>query len=356
MTEKWSAEKANEWYAKQPWFAGCNFIPSTAVNQIEMWRGESFDEQTIDRELALAEGLGMNAVRVYLHDLVWEEDPDGFKSRITRFLDLADARGIRALIVFFDDCWQPEPRGGVQPEPVPGVHNSRWVNSPGVSAASDPAQEPRLKAYVQDITGHFAEDERIIAWDVYNELGNVFLPTLALPLIHRIPRLAVKFIKFRFISIPTRRLFRKAVAWIREMNPSQPLTASVYINHPSLNRELLEASDIISFHNYETSKSLERQIGRLKKLGRPVFCTEYLNREEGSLFQTFMPVFKREKIACFNWGLVAGKTQTVNPWKKPGDGSEPALWFHDIYRPDGTPFSRDEVDFIRRMTGKSQSL
>ncbi len=39
--KRWSVEKANEWYAKQPWLVGCNFIPSTAVNQLEMWQEET---------------------------------------------------------------------------------------------------------------------------------------------------------------------------------------------------------------------------------------------------------------------------------------------------------------------------
>jgi hypothetical protein len=79
---KWPVEKAVEWYQTQPWLRGCNFIPNTAINQLEMWQAETFDLETIDRELGWAAELGLNAMRVYLHDLAWHQDPVGFKDRI----------------------------------------------------------------------------------------------------------------------------------------------------------------------------------------------------------------------------------------------------------------------------------
>ena len=88
--ERWTPEEANAWYARQPWFVGCNFNPSTAINQLEMWQAESFDEPTIDRELKWAQELGFNSIRVYLHNLLWDQDRDGFIDRIDRFLAMAD--------------------------------------------------------------------------------------------------------------------------------------------------------------------------------------------------------------------------------------------------------------------------
>ena len=351
MGKRWSQEKANEWYKKQPWLVGCNFIPSTAVNQLEMWQAESFDLETINHELGLAAGIGMNSIRVYLHDLAWQADPDAFKQRVDRFLALADSHGISTMFVIFDDCWQPIPYPGKQPDPVIGAHNHRWLNSPGQKAAVDPSQEKRLKTYVQDVVDSFSQDKRVLLWDVYNELGNIFLLTLGKPLYVKIPRLILDFTRYRFFNhIPTRQLFRKTVSWIREIDPSQPITAGVYLDHPKLNRELLTASDVVSFHNYEDSRSLEKQIEDLKTHGRPLLCTEYLNRLDGSLLETFLPVFKRERIGCFNWGLVAGKTQTIHSWQKRGNEEEPPVWFHDILRQDGSPFSRREIELLREIT------
>jgi len=352
--QRWSREKINEWYERQPWLVGCNFIPSTASNQLEMWQAESFDIQTISRELKWASELGMNAVRVYLHDLVWEEDAEGFKNRISTFLETADSCGIRTIFVLFDDCWFPDPETGPQKEPVPGYHNSRWVNSPGPEAAKDPGQEERLKNYIQDIVGTFASDNRILLWDVYNEVGNVFLPILARPWYQRIPKLLYRFPLFKLGFIPTLPLFRKSVAWIREVNPSQPLTASVYISHNKLNRILIESSDIITFHHYEGPEALKSQIDRLSGHGRPLICTEYLNRTNNCLFENSLPLFREHKTGCFNWGLVAGRTQTWYAWSRPmPDGREPDIWFHDILRKDGSPYSQEEAGFIRRMTGAS---
>ncbi len=348
--KRWTTEEIEAWYAAQPWLVGCNYIPSTAVNQLEMWQAETFDPETIRRELGWAADLGMNALRVYLHDLVWLEDPEGFKERIRLFLEIADGAGMKTLFVLFDDCWFPNPRTGKQDPPVPGYHNSRWASSPGPAAARDPEQQERLETYVKDIVGCFARDERILLWDVYNELGNIFLPTLAKPWFIRIPRLLFLYPRFKMGYIPTLGLFRKAVRWVREAGPSQPLTAAVYIRHGKLNRLLIESSDILSFHNYENVKSLERQIRKLKKAGRPLLCTEYLNRCGKSRFGTFLPVFRREKIGCFNWGLVDGKTQTKYSWQHPRpDGSEPPLWFHDIFHSNGTPYDPAEIEFFENQ-------
>src|SRR4051812_7397814 len=86
---RWTVERAAHWYAAMPWLVGCNFTPSYAINQLEFWQEETFDLSVIDRELGWAAHLGMNAVRVYLHDLLWDADPIGFVRRIDAFLATA---------------------------------------------------------------------------------------------------------------------------------------------------------------------------------------------------------------------------------------------------------------------------
>ena len=331
---RWSAEKANEWYAHQPWLVGCNFIPSSAINQLEMWQSETFDPATIERELAWAAGIGFNTVRTYLHDLAWQADASGFKQRIDCFLDIASRQGIRPILVIFDDCWNPDPRIGVQPAPRPGIHNSGWMQSPGVDVANQgPSAWGRLENYVKDILGSFGEDDRILFWDLYNEPGNSKNGEKSLPLL-------------------------KAVfEWARTINPSQPLTAGVWFDNDLLNEFQLAASDVITFHHYWEHDKLEREIARLNAYGRPVICTEWLARTCGGLVATNLPVFANEKVGCLNWGLVAGKTNTIYPWKEVVDPSqvldlhaEPALWFHDLLRPDGAPYDPAEIETFRRFT------
>jgi hypothetical protein len=348
--ERWSSERANAWYEQQGWLVGCNFIPSTAVNQLEMWQAETFDKATIDRELSWAADLGFNTLRVFLHDLLWQHDAEGLKTRMDTFLSVAASHRIKAMFVFFDDCWY-EPTGhGPQPAPQAGLHNSRWLKSPGRAVVTDPKRWAYLRTYVQDILSTFANDERVLMWDLYNEVGNHYLPSLALPQ----PQKAFTLLNFRlrqrFAPNASLELLRATFTWAREVNPSQPLTSSIWIPDPRLDHYLLKTADVVTFHNYKNEANLKRQIKLLKTFGRPVLCTEYMARTKKSLFETHLPIFKAEKVGCYNWGLVSGKTQTIYTWKDAGQRDEPELWYHDIFRPDGTPFSQAEVTVIRELT------
>ena len=323
---RWPASKAREWYEKQPWLVGCNFIPSNAINQLEMWQADTFDSATIDRELKWASELGFNTVRVYLHDLAWEADATGFKQRINRFLELAEKHQIKPMLVLFDDCWNANPKIGKQPEPRPGIHNSGWLQSPGRDVVNHPEFWPRLEKYVKDILATFAKDQRVLLWDVYNEPGNEGQGSKSLPLL------------------------KQTFQWAREVNPTQPLTAGLWSRSKEFNDFQEAASDIITFHNYSTAGNLAEQINTLKKLDRPVICTEWLMRGTSDV-ATCLPVFKQQRVGCYNWGLVAGKTQTIYPWKSQLDSPEPKIWFHDLLRKDGTPFIAEEAALFRKLTG-----
>jgi hypothetical protein len=264
-----------------------------------------------------------------------------------KYLSIAEGHGITTAFVLFDDCWFPGAEAGPQPDPKPGVHNSRWLQSPGVAAARDPGQQPRLKAYVQDICATFGHDPRVLFWDVYNEVGNSFLPVMARPWHHRLVPLVARMLRFQLMPISTVPLARRSFSWIRDVEPDQPLTASIWIGHARLNRLLISLSDIVSFHNYRPAANLERQIRRLQEHGRPLVCTEYLARTAGSTFGECLPVFSQYRVSCFNWGLVNGRTQTCYSWQDHGNPEEPEVWFHDILRPDGSPFDPDEVELIR---------
>jgi len=331
MAVRWSRKKAWEWYNEQPWIVGCNFTPSTAGNQIEMWQKETFNIETIRRELGWASDLGFNTARVYLHDLIWEADPDGMKERMNILLDSAARAGVRPVFVFFDDCWNTEFSMGKQPEPRPGVHNSVWVQSPGSRMVTDPTSWGRLKEYVGDILGSFGSDERILMWDLYNEPGNNKLGEASLGLL------------------------RSVFDWAREAGPSQPLSVGVWFDNAALNEFQLGASDVVTFHNYNDAANLEDQIKRLSGYGRPLICTEYMARTRGSRFETHLPIFKREHVGCINWGFVSGRTQTIYPWGSTEGSPEPQPWFHDVLRRDGTPFDAGEVSFIKDIIGRNRS-
>src|SRR5437016_4347054 len=254
--ERWTEKAANEWYAKHPWLVGSNYTPASAINELEMWQADTFDRPGIDKELSWAESIGLNTMRVFLHDLTWQQDPAGFKKRIDTFLQIAEKHHIKPLFVLFDSCWDPNPQLGKQREPRPGVHNSGWVQSPGAEALRDSSQYPRLEAYVKGIVGAFGRDKRIL--------------------------------------------------WL------QPYR-------------------------------------------RPILCTEYMARGNGSTFQGSLPIAKKYHVAAINWGLVAGKTQTYLPWdswQHPYTDREPAIWFHEIFRTNGIPYRQEEAEFIREIIGR----
>jgi hypothetical protein len=352
QSARWSEQRANDWYAKQPWLVGSNYIPKDAINELEMWQAASFDPEEIDKELGWAEGLGMNTMRVFLHDLLWEQDAPGFQKRIDQFLAIAARHHIRPLFVLFDSCWDPQPKLGPQRPPIPGVHNSGWVQSPGAKALADPGQVPRLKAYVQGVVGAFAKDDRILGWDVWNEPGSDTTgsyPKTEMKMSEKLARVAA--------------LLPQAFAWAREMNPTQPLTSGVWDIDTSkdesapdeIQRIQLRESDVITFHNYSWPESFKSEIAWLRRFHRPVICTEYMARPAGSTFDGILPVAKAEHVGAINWGFVAGKTQTYYPWESwehPYILSPPPIWFHEVLREDGTPYRQAEVDLIRELTGK----
>lgn len=350
---RWSLDQAAQWYEKQPWLVGSNYIPSNAINQLEMWQEDTFDLKRIDLELSWAKALGMTTMRVFLHDLLWLQDPAGFKSRIDQFLKVTDKYRIRPAFVLFDSCWNPNPHLGQQPDPVPGVHNSGWVQSPGADGLTDQNQYARLEGYVKDIVGAFAHDPRVLMWDVWNEPDNLNLDSYGA----QEPANKVALVQ---------NLLPQVFQWARSANPDQPLTSGIWIGDWStfltlnqMQQMQLENSDVITFHNYGTPDDFQQRVTWLSQYNRPLICTEYMARPR-STFNPIMEIAKQNYVGVINWGFVAGKTQTYYPWDSwehpypPVHFGDPHMdgfeWFHEILNPDGTPYHSNETSYIKQMT------
>ena len=310
-----------------------------------MFQAETFDPDTIGRELTWAADLGLNSIRLFLHDLLWRTD-DTFLDRVEHVLELADAVGIGVMPVLFDGVWNPVPHLGDQGRPRPGVHNSMWVQSPGAAVIRDPSRWEQLHEYVDAVLARFGDDPRVQVWDLFNEPDN--------PNGFTYP--AIELADKRSAVTP---LVEAVFDWATEADPSQPLTVGIWIGvhgRPErvsrLNRISLARSDVLSFHSYRRRAPVRRAVAHLARYERPLLCTEWLARSSGSTVD-LLEGFAQLGVGAYAWGLVSGRTQTIHPWTswaRPGRG-EPDPWFHDLLRSDGSPYDTQEVGLLRRVTG-----
>jgi len=354
---RWTARRAQDWWSKQPWICGFNFLPSSAVNFLQMWQADTFDKETIARELRWAGRIGFNAVRTNLHPLVWENDRDGLAERVDWLMDAAADNGMRVVPCLFDDCGfgGMEPAPGPQSAPVLGVHNSRAVASPGRARVMDRDGWPVLEAFVTDVVTTFARDERVLFWDLYNEPGNrmIFGPD--------------GFSQYdAALDVHALALMRATFRWARAAGPDQPVTVGAWTTTTSgsadapyrtdIDRRAIELSDIVTFHAYLDTPLVAAIIDTLSAGGRPVLCTEWMARPTGSTIADQLPLFRDRGIGCFQWGLVRGATQTHLPWpealvRRHGGHADRSVWFHDLLHPDGAPYDEAEVQTIAALIG-----
>jgi hypothetical protein len=346
VAARWPADRANAWYQAQGWLVGANYVPATASNQIEMFQAGTYDPRRIDGELQVARRIGFNTMRVFLHDQLWAQDKAGFLQRLAQFVAIASNRGIKPLFVFFDSCWDPHPKIGPQRAPIAGVHNSGWVQSPGADRIDDPNYLPVLKDYVTGVIGAFRGDSRVLAWDLWNEPDN---PAKQYRDTERPDKLKV-----------VGNLLPQVFDWARSVDPTQPLTSGVWqgnwsdkARRSAIASTQLDNSDVITFHSYAKPDDFAERIDELAPLGRPIICTEYLARPEGSTIEGILPIAKQRGVGVYNWGFVAGRTQTYLPWDSwdhPYKGAPP-VWFHDLLQPDGRPYRASEIQTIQQLTG-----
>jgi len=358
---RWTPARAQEWYAGQAWPCGFNFLPSTAVNFVEMWDAETFDETTIERELGWARDAGFNTVRTNLPFILWRQSPRDLIDRASRFLEIAEAQGLKTVYCFFDDCGfsGDETTLGPQRDPISGVHNSRAVASPGRSVVMDRTMWPLLKDYVVDVLSEFLHDPRILFWDLYNEPGNkmVFDESGGN--------------SFSDALVPASfELMVELFGWARDVGPVHPITVggwripapwekvnddSNVLYNNAIDQSAFALSDIITFHAYCGVTRMKQVLALLEKYDRPLMCTEWMARSAGSRIEELLPMFNEKRIGAWQWGLVRGRTQTHIPWPGlkqllPDYDESSDEWFHDLFEADGAPHSQAEIDLILALS------
>ncbi len=352
MITKWTEEKANEWYKTKGWLRGCNFIPSVCANRADMWQAYDCERHfaVAEKELKLCKEIGFNTIRIFLEFNVWLAEHDSFMANLERFITLADSLGISILMGLTSEAQLP--RGGSyipkklgEQEYAWGYHQGRWPLTEEQKAltpyhfAELPEVSEKFYEMVREVVGKYAQDNRIIVWNVYNEPG-VVIRERAIPILERM------------------------FAECRALDPIQPLCADVYYSYYSYDKietaaekVALDLSDIISFHSYMAYDLMVPQIKELKKLNRPIFMTEWLSRTSWSTVEDLYPLFYLENIACYCWGFVLGKTQTNEPWEDywnhfysgdPKAKYDFGRWMHDLFRPNYRPYIPEEIELIKR--------
>ena len=351
--EKWTKEKAWQWYNSHPWIRGCNYMSADCINRVDQWQELHFEERlkTTEEELKVMKELGFNSVRLILEYVVWEKEHDSFLERFERYISLLDKYGISAMIVLANDCMPPKtelwkmPDIGEQSYDI-GYHGGKKHSQHGRHTGpaphfylDDPKTAESYFKMVEEIVTLYKDDNRILMWDLFNEPGNSQRSGITLPILERMVKV------------------------VRNINPSQPLTIGAWCCDKNYEFTMpedvfaIENSDIITYHNYSRYDEHIRVIKYLKRFGRPLINTEWLARCTGNTVQDNFPLFYLENIGCYNWGFVAGKYQTYEPyeahWQWYNDDKNAPIdftkWFHDLYRPSLRPYDPKETELIKKF-------
>ena len=353
MNRKWTIEEANEWYEKQGWLRGCNFIGSDCANRLDMFQSYKSEEKlaTAERELALCQKIGFNTVRLWANFDVYYAEPDSYMEIFDKYIDLCAKYGQKVMVVLTHE--EDLPRGDVfvpkkmgEQTYALGEHQGRVPMTPEEKAipAKHYYEYPELREsfleMVRKTVRKYAKDERIICWNVENEPG---------------------------IAIGDRAIELLEVLFdlVRAEDPIQPLCADVWrgIKNDDIvsnsEKKAYELSDVISFHSYQSFDRVVSQIRFHQKRGegRPILLTEWLHRiNHNDIFDVY-PLLYITNVANYCWGFVLGKTQTHEPWpvmweqwdRGEDHGYDFTKWQHDLFRPNLRPYDPREIALIERF-------
>ena len=350
MNQKWSKEKANEWYKKQGWLRGCNFIGSDCTNRLDMWQSYKSEEKlvTADKELALCDKIGFNTVRLWMNFDVYYKEKNSYMDILEKYISLCDKHHQKVMIVLAYE--EDLPRGEVfvakemgEQKYALGEHQGR-IPLEKEEIEKTPYHYLEYKELhdifiemVKNIVSKYANDERVLCWNIFNEPG----------------------IMIGERNIP---LLKELFEVVRSYNPIQPLCADIWrgLNEgkiKSAEEQLAyDLSDVISFHSYLPYSLLVEELHYHLKDGRPVLLTEWLHRiNHNNIFEIY-PLLYLNNVANYCWGFVVGKTQTHEPWPHMWDEYYNGIitdfdftkWQHDLFRPNLRPYDPREIKVLEK--------
>ena len=350
---KWSRERAWAWYDALPWIRGYNGLPSHCVNRIALWQEYGHEEvfREVEENFALARETGFNAVRTIVQFECWKEQHAAFLRHLEEYMTLAAKYGLGVMLTLGNDCtvplgrWKPAAFGeqkvdwGYHSGIKTGPHTGDY-SEPGYQLLDDPAIEPLYYEMVDELASLYAKDPRLQIWDVWNEIGN--------------SNRGAKSV----------RAMENFFAILRAHDPIQPLTADVWSyknggREPATPEQERAAalSDVITYHGYMAYPDLVVTTEALQeRYGRPLINNEWLNRILGNNVAEIYPFFYKERIGSYPWGLIAGYSQTYEPWgglyakyMEEGSTLDVTKWQHDLYRFNGLPYDKREIALMKRF-------
>lgn len=340
----WDHRQAGEmlvWLAETPeargpvqtrGWVGSNYTPAYCVNQVQMWH--DFRPEVVDRELGAARRyFGLTTLRVFLHNINYEEEKERFLENIERFLEICQRHGIRPGFVFFDDCHRQEGIYLDRPtEPVKGYHNGRWAACPQQRHRTED-HLATLQAYVQDVIRAYREDRRVLWWEIFNE-----------------PNMKSDY------SVRLREL---AYRWAKQVEPIQPIL-SCWDDNPQ--------TEIVDAHKYwGIGASWDQQAEQNPDKGA-VFTEAgarwYAPRpSSGEPCEVIHWLRQREATGRYVpgvylcWELMVGNSNCRWYWGTAEGTPEPTVPWCGLLWPDSTPVSLAEAEAIHRWTtGQTRAL
>lgn len=354
--EKWTKERAWEWYNKQPWIRGFCYYPSCCLNMIEMWQEYNWDKvkATMEKEMAIAKEWGFNAVRILTLFDLYLDQPEAHLNHLEEFIQICDKNQIKVMVCIGNDCLvsksnYKKPSYGEQEYDL-GYHSGKAIsphivmNEPGYALADEPEYFDLYLEYVEAIISKYAKDERVLLWDIYNEPGNSRRGMMSYKVMEESFKIARKYDTIQPCA---------ACCWSYN-EKDEP--------YKEIELKALEMSDVILYHGYMNYKKHKRTVKFLKKTyERPLFNTEWLHRIWHNDVEHFFPYFRKNKIAAFNWGFVRGKSQTNEPWEwlfneyhlGHGKDWDFTKWQHDLIRSNLEPYDFKEYEIIKRECQKA---
>ena len=170
---RWSEKQAADWYRQQPWLVGANYTPrapSTSWRcgrprpsiQTRSTRSSAGRRHRHEHDARLPARSALAAGRRGLHEAARRVPAHRREAQ-----DQTDARAVRLRLGSVAATGQAARRRN------PACTTLAGCRARARRRCRTRRSSPRLEAYVKGVVGAFANDPRMLAWDIWNEPDNL---------------------------------------------------------------------------------------------------------------------------------------------------------------------------------------